>query len=249
MMTNTFNKLTKEEEEELKNITTTSLKTYKIGKHKSRELKHLLRKANSNPGKQQTKEDIKKRLQVELDLLELEGYTANLYNALLYRYKRLNIQQSNYYDVYIREYSLQDYKSLCYIIAKTTPLELVYSTDGQIILDKKSYVDAYKSMSKAIERETNISRKKDQLKAYKQRLALEDVAETLVINNLEDNTTANILKYEIYTYIDNNLTNAQKKVLQKYVLDGVKIDSKAKRRIKEKLKTAELYDLLKGVIY
>lgn len=243
-----FNSLTKEEISTIQSNEQTSLKTRALSKRSTRKLKRSLNKVHTYTSKL-SNETIRLRTSIELDLLQLNKFEGILYNALVYRYKRLNIAQANYFKIFIREFSIREYKDVCYLIAKTTPLEFELNEKKELALTKKTFVRAYKSLSSEIEICTNVSRKKKQIQAFSNMANVEDVADVLSYSTFEDTQINGILKLEILEYIRTALTPAQIKTLQSYILDGTKLDTRNKKRIQKRLATDELYNLIKGVIY
>lgn len=243
-----FNSLTKDEIQAIQSNEKASLKTRALSKRSTRKLKKALNKVQHYTGKL-SNETIRLRASIELDLLQLNKFEGILYNALVYRYKRLNIAQANYFKIFIREFSIKEYKDICYLVAKTTPLEFELNEKKEIALTKKTFVKAYKSLSSEIETCTNVSRKKKQIQAFANMANVEDVADVLSYSTFEDNQLNSILKLEILEYIRTALTPAQIKTLQSYILDGNKLDTRNKKRIQKRLATDELYNLIKGVIY
>ena len=164
-------------------------------------------------------------------------------SCLLYRFKRCNVYFNMLYQAFIEDNGKQAYFDLCYLVLKT-------------IADPEDFKAMYSLLKEELEQNTAINRRRIQGQFFSSlRVApsqdsyfdlVQDQADQKQAEQL--NAVENAMDLAIvYDYIVNHCTKSQRKVIASYLSDGKKIDSRALRRIKEKLATPEFKKLLQFI--
>lgn len=212
------------------------IRTYYVKKKKRRKTEDEIKKA------QQRMDKIHRSIKINLASVGIkvapfgEEMTEEekAMNCLLYRFKRCNNYYNLLYTIYREDNSEVDFFNMCYMVLKEAS-------------DVTNFKDMYKALQKQLETETNVGRKQVQIQLFK-KLSLENMKETG--NEPQDNrhliekVDNEIDRLLLWDYIVNNCTDAQVKTIKDYLYYNKKIDSRAKRRLKEKLDKIDFKILL-----
>lgn len=155
------------------------------------------------------------------------------FNSLYYRFKYNNVYYNKLVNIYLQDNTMQDFFNMCYMVA------LEHSCED--------FKEMWRALREQLETETAVNRRQKQKQSYKV-LSLDEMylngvelqATRGTIEEIQEQLDLNI----IYEYISKHLTSHQLETLQRYLLDKKKIDSRAKKRIIEKLKTTDFKKLL-----
>ena len=154
-------------------------------------------------------------------------------NSLYYRFKYNNVYYNKLVNIYLQDYTKQDFFNMCYMIAlEHTP------EDFRLMWCK---------LREQLEMETAVNRRQKQKQAYK-KLSLDEMYSNGVelqatygtIEEVQEQMDLNI----IYNYICKQLTPKQLETVRDYLTTNKKMDSRAKKRIIAKLKTTDFKKLL-----
>lgn len=163
-------------------------------------------------------------------------------SCLLYRFKRCNVYFNMLYQAFIEDNGKQAYFDLCYLVLKT-------------IGDPEDFKEMYAMLKTELEQNTAINRRRVQGQYFSSlKVASQDSDFDLEVLQADPKQAAQLNAVEnaldlaiVYDYIVNHCTKNQRKVIASFLSDGKKIDSRALRRIKEKLATPEFKRLLQFV--
>lgn len=154
-------------------------------------------------------------------------------NSLYYRFKYNNVYYNKLVNIYLQDYTKQDFFNMCYMVA------LEHTPDDFRLM--------WCELREQLETETAVNRRQKQKQAYK-KLSLDEMYSNGIelqatygaIEEVQEQLDLNI----IYNYICNNLTPKQVETLRDYLSTNKKMDSRAKKRIIAKLKNADFKKLL-----
>lgn len=163
-------------------------------------------------------------------------------SCLLYRFKRCNVYFNMLYQAFVEDNGKQAYFDLCYLVLKT-------------IGDPEDFKEMYAMLKTELEQNTAINRRRVQGQYFSSlKVVNQDSDFDLEVMQADLKQAAQLDAVEnaldlaiVYDYIVNHCTKNQRKVIASFLSDGKKIDSRALRRIKEKLATPEFKRLLQFV--
>lgn len=163
-------------------------------------------------------------------------------SCLLYRFKRCNVYFNMLYQAFIEDNGKQAYFDLCYLVLKT-------------IGDPEDFKEMYAMLKTELEQNTAINRRRVQGQYFSSlKVANQDSNFDLEVLQADQKQAAQLDAVEnaldlaiVYDYIVNHCTKSQRKVIASYLSNNKKIDSRALRRIKEKLATPEFKRLLQFI--
>lgn len=164
-------------------------------------------------------------------------------SCLLYRFKRCNVYFNMLYQAFVEDNGKQAYFDLCYLILK-------------IIGNPEDFKAMYSLLKEELEQNTAINRRRIQGQ-YFSSLRVTPVQNSdfdLEVLQADQKQAAQLDAVEnamdlslVYDYIINHCTKSQRRVIASYLSNNKKIDSRALRRIKEKLATPEFKSLLQFI--
>lgn len=163
-------------------------------------------------------------------------------SCLLYRFKRCNVYFNMLYQAFIEDNGKQAYFDLCYLVLKT-------------IGDPEDYKALYTMLKNELEQNTAINRRRVQGQYFSSlKVANQDSDFDLRVLQADPKQAAQLDAVEnaldlaiVYDYIVNHCTKSQRQMIAEYLSNNKKIDSRALRRIKEKLATPEFKKLLQFI--
>lgn len=163
-------------------------------------------------------------------------------SCLLYRFKRCNVYFNMLYQAFVEDNGKQAFFDLCYLVLKT-------------IDNPEDFKAMYSLLKTELEQNTAINRRRVQGQYFSSlKVASQDSDFDLEVLQADPKQAAQLNAVEnaldlaiVYDYIVNHCTKNQRKVIASFLSDGKKIDSRALRRIKEKLATPEFKRLLQFV--
>lgn len=163
-------------------------------------------------------------------------------SCLLYRFKRCNVYFNMLYQAFVEDNGKQAYFDLCYLVLKT-------------IGDPEDFKEMYAMLKTELEQNTAINRRRVQGQYFSSlKVVNQDSDFDLEVMQADLKQAAQLDAVEnaldlaiVYDYIVNHCTKSQRKVIASFLSDGKKIDSRALRRIKEKLATPEFKKLLQFI--
>lgn len=193
--------------------------------------------------RKKTKEELRAeelRSQLRINQIKSKYKSVGIYSkrrqkalsCLLYRFKKCNPYYSMLVEIYLRDNTKEDFFNMCYMIA--------YENDPE------DFKTMYMELQKQIEIETAVTRKVKAKQVYKP-LSIEEMRENgkevqadSIIDKLEKELDLVIL----FDYLENHASKSQVKAIKEYLETGKKIDSRQKRRIKERLDNIDFKLLL-----
>lgn len=163
-------------------------------------------------------------------------------SCLLYRFKRCNVYFNMLYQAFIEDNGRQAYFDLCYLVLKT-------------IGDPEDFKEMYTMLKTELEQNTAINRRRVQGQYFSSlKVASQNSDFDLEVLQADPKQAAQLDAVEnaldlaiVYDYIVNHCTKSQRNVIASYLSDNKKIDSRALRRIKDKLATSEFKSLLQFI--
>lgn len=163
-------------------------------------------------------------------------------SCLLYRFKRCNVYFNMLYQAFVEDNGKQAYFDLCYLVLKT-------------IGDPEDFKEMYAMLKTELEQNTAINRRRVQGQYFSSlKVASQDSEFDLEVLQADLKQTAQLEAVEnaldlsiVYDYIVNHCTKSQRQVIASYLSNNKKIDSRALRRIKDKLATSEFKTLLQFI--
>lgn len=163
-------------------------------------------------------------------------------SCLLYRFKRCNVYFNMLYQAFVEDNGKQAYFDLCYLVLKT-------------IGDPEDFKEMYAMLKTELEQNTAINRRRVQGQYFSSlKVVNQDSDFDLEVMQADLKQAAQLDAVEnaldlaiVYDYIINHCTKSQRKVIASFLSDGKKIDSRALRRIKEKLATPDFKNLLQFI--
>ena len=163
-------------------------------------------------------------------------------SCLLYRFKRCNVYFNMLYQAFIEDNGRQAYFDLCYLVLKT-------------IDDQEDFKEMYAMLKTELEQNTAINRRRVQGQYFSSlKVANQDSNFDLEVMQADLKQTEQLDAVEnamdlalVYDYINNRCTKSQRRMIASYLSNNKKIDSRALRRIKDKLGTPEFKKLLQFI--
>lgn len=163
-------------------------------------------------------------------------------SCLLYRFKRCNVYFNMLYQAFIEDNGKQAYFDLCYLVLKT-------------IADPEDFKAMYSLLKEELEQNTAINRRRIQGQYFSSlKVASQNSNFDLEVLQADQKQAAQLDAVEnamdlaiVYDYIVNHCTKSQRQMIASYLSNNKKIDSRALRRIKEKLATPEFKNLLQFI--
>lgn len=164
-------------------------------------------------------------------------------SCLLYRFKRCNVYFNMLYQAFVEDNGKQAYFDLCYLVLKT-------------IGDPEDFKEMYAMLKTELEQNTAINRRRVQGQYFSSlrvtpvqnsdfdlSVMQADLKQAAQLDAVENALDLSL----VYDYIINHCTKSQRKVIASYLSNNKKIDSRALRRIKDKLATPEFKKLLQFI--
>lgn len=163
-------------------------------------------------------------------------------SCLLYRFKRCNVYFNMLYQAFVEDNGKQAYFDLCYLVLKT-------------IGDPEDFKEMYAMLKTELEQNTAINRRRVQGQYFSSlKVASQNLNFDLEVLQADQKQAAQLTAVEnamdlaiVYDYIVNHCTKSQRQMIASYLSNNKKIDSRALRRIKEKLATPEFKNLLQFI--